>query len=554
MLSALLWTPIIALLVVLALPQKLAKWAKYIALTANGIVLIIASYVFYMYSSATPDMFAEKMDWIRLSLGSFGEFHAQYYLNVDSLNVSMVFLSGIVLFVGTLASFSITKMEKAYYALFLLLSTSVIGCFISLDFLLFFLFFEFMLLPLYFLIGIWGGKRREYAAIKFFIYTLLGSVFILAVMIGLFLSVYDPVQTAINLGYAIPSLQDILAVQNLVANGMVDSSKLVHTFDVLQMQNPNNLIPGSILAPVAEGAACCGRSIREIAFLLMFAGFAIKLPVVPLHTWLPDAHVEAPTAVSVIFAGILLKVGGYGLIRMCILVFPAVTADYATWIAGLGVISILWGAYNALAMTDLKKLVAYSSVSHMGFVLLGLASFTAEGMIGSVYVMFSHGLLSSMLFILVGVIYNRTGDRNIESYKGLASKMPYMTAMTTIAFFASLGLPGFSTFIGELFVFIGGFGSPDNLVPKWMVLVAVLGIVLGAAYFLWALQRVFFGKFWVKDDSWRGTLHDLTMREYLMLVPLGVLSLLFGILPSIMLDRIGDGLTAISSTLELFIK
>lgn len=553
MLSALLWTPIIALLIVLALPQKLVAWAKYISLLANGAVLAIATIVFCTYSNEAPDSLTEKFDWIRLSLGDFGEFHAQYYLNVDSLSVSMVLLSGIVLFVGTLASFSITKKEKAYYALFLLLSTSVIGCFISLDFLLFFLFFEFMLLPLYFLIGIWGGKRREYAAIKFFIYTLLGSVFILAVMIGLFLSVYDPVQTAINLGFSTPSLENILAVQKLVANGMVEPSKLVHTFDILQMQNPNNITPGSILAPVAEGAACCGLSVRELAFILMFLGFAIKLPVVPLHTWLPDAHVEAPTAVSVIFAGILLKVGGYGLIRMCILVFPVEAANYAIYIAGLGVVSILWGAYNALAMNDLKKLVAYSSVSHMGFVLLGLASFTAEGMIGSVYVMFSHGLLSSMLFILVGVIYDRTRDRNIESYKGLATKMPYLTAMTTVAFFASLGIPGFSTFIGELFVFLGGFGAPENLVPQWMVLVAVLGIVLGAAYFLWALQRVFFGKFWVKDDSWRGTLKDLTMREYLMLVPLAVLSLVFGVLPSIMLDRIGDGLSSISSTLQQFL-
>jgi NADH-quinone oxidoreductase subunit M len=261
-------------------------------------------------------------------------------------------------------------------------------------------------------------------------------------------------------------------------------------------------------------------------------GFGVKLPVVPFHTWLPDAHVEAPTPVSVVLAGILLKIGAYGFLRIAYPIFPEIANQYAIWIVGFGVFSIIYGAFNALAMNDLKKMIAYSSISHMGFVLLGVGSLTSEGFNGAVYQMFSHGILSAMLFLLVGVLYSRTHDRRIDSYQGLASKMPLFTFMIAIAFFASLGLPAFSGFIGEIFTLMGGFNSP--LIPRWLAGLATFGLVLGAAYFLWTLQRMFFGKFWVRQ--YEETLQDLTTREKIMLYPLAILALIFGIFPHLIFD------------------
>lgn len=534
--------PLIAAALIQFIPKEKATLVKYLGVGVTGVVLLLTLFVFFSFDPEGGFQFVEKASWINVSLGEFGYLSANYYLAVDGISVSMVLLSGIVFFVGAIASFNIQQKIKGYFSLYLILTASVIGCFVALDMLLFYLFFEFMLLPLYFLIGIWGGKRREYAAIKFFIYTLVGSVFILLAMIGLYASVIDPYETIVNLGW-VDSVSAVTNEMLLKLNiNEIDSRQLVHTFDMILMQDESNYLDGSILAS-DSGSLIFGSPARVVAFLAVFIGFAIKLPAAPLHTWLPDAHVEAPTAVSVVFAGILLKVGGYGLIRVAYSIFPAEAASFSFWIAVLGVLSILWGAYNALSSKDLKRLVAYSSVSHMGFVLLGLAAFTVESNNGAIYVMFSHGLLSAMLFVLVGVLYDRTKDRFIDSYKGLAALMPHYTALITVAFFASLGLPGFSTFIGEVFVFLGAFLSEgtNGLVPRWLVAVALLGLVLGAAYFLWALQRVFFGKFWVKDESWKPMLKDLTTREYIMLVPLAVLSLLFGILPGILLDKIAPG-------------
>ena len=264
-------------------------------------------------------------------------------------------------------------------------------------------------------------------------------------------------------------------------------------------------------------------------------GFGVKLPAVPVHTWLPDAHVEAPTPVSVVLAGILLKIGGYGFLRIAFPIFPEIAHQYALWIVGFGVLSILYGAYNALSMNDLKKMIAYSSVSHMGFVLVGIGSLTSEGLNGAVYQMFSHGILSAMLFLLVGVLYDRTHDRRIDSYQGLASVMPKYTAMIAVAFFASLGLPAFSGFIGEIFTLMGSFNSP--LIPKWLTGLAAFGLVLGAGYFLWTLQRMFFGKFWVRQ--YEETLQDLTSREKVMLYPLAILALVFGLFPNLIFGVTG---------------
>jgi len=303
------------------------------------------------------------------------------------------------------------------------------------------------------------------------------------------------------------------------------------------MHNPVNFLPGSILSSTNDIATGL-YPLRFWAFLLLLIGFLIKLPSVPLHTWLPDAHVEAPTAISVILAALLLKFGGYGLLRFAYPIFPEAAVYFSGLVGLLGIISIIYGALNALASKDLKRLIAYSSVSHMGFVLLGIASGTEEGTAGAVYQMFSHGIISAMLFLLAGVLYDRTRDRLIENYSGLASRMRAYTAFVLIAFFAGLGLPGLAGFMGELMVLVGAFQSAANigLLPIWMPFASTLGLALGAGYFLWTIQRMFFGAYSVKTASTDIT--DLTPREYGMLLPLALAVLFFGIFPQVLLNII----------------
>jgi len=556
LLSYIVFIPLIAAVLVLLTPRAYKHLYRVLTVLGLGLTLTLIIFAISGFDTSVQGaingeanlQFVEKTEWFSISLGSMGKFSVDYFVGTDGLNIGMLLLAGIVLLIGAIASWNIKDKQKAYFGLYLLLSSSILGCFVALDFFLFYLFFEFMLLPMYFLIGIWGGPRKEYAALKFFLYTLVGSILILIVMIGLNNSVYDPVKTAIEAGYEVNQVEQ---VQQLVQDGTIKSDQIVKSFNMIHMADADNYIPGSFLHK-SSLAQIFGQPARWMAFLALLIGFAIKLPAVPFHTWLPDAHVEAPTPISVVLAGILLKVGGYGLIRTAFVMFPDSAYHYSWLIGFFGMFAIIYGALNALAQKDLKKLIAYSSVSHMGFVLMGLAAMTVEGISGAIYQMYSHGLISAMLFLIAGVIYDRTHDRMIENYGGLASKMPKYTVFVAIAFFASLGLPGFSGFIAELMVLIGSFKS--SAIPAWMPIVATIGLVLGAGYYLWTMQRMFFGKFWVKDKNWVDSLTDLNPREYLMLVPLVILILAFGLYPSLLLDLINNSVESFADHLFQFRK
>jgi len=530
MLSLLIFTPILFGLVIAVLPSHWRGSFKYITVLATLIQLGMSIWIYCNFKTGaafaginheTQFQFMQKLPWINLSLGSMGTMQVDYFVGIDGISITLLVMASFVLVIAALASWEITSNLKGFFVLFLILDMAVIGVFCSLDFFLFYIFYELMLLPLYFLIGMGGGARREYAAIKFFLYTLFGSVFMLLIMIGLYLSVKDPV----------------------TGN---------HTFNIVQMMNPANYQHGSVFSVLGH-QTIFGFSARTVGFVVLFVAFAIKVPVVPLHTWLPDAHVEAPTPVSIILAGILLKIGGYGIIRICLGIFPDIAAANTYWLGLLGVISILYGAFNALAQQDLKRLIAYSSVSHMGFVLLGIASQTAEGISGAVMQMVSHGFLSTMLFFLAGVIYNRVHDRGINHFRGLASIMPKYTVFIMIAFFASLGLPGFSAFIGEAFSLAGAFKSSSlNGLPYWMAICGSIGILLSAAYFLWTLQRMFFGQLNLKGGTtWQTALTDLNVREKITLVPLAIAALALGIMPSLVFIKINDSVLALVQFLHM---
>ncbi len=537
LLSTLIFLPLLGALVVAFWPNEKPAIFRWVALVITLAEAGLSGWLCAQYVPGNPAyQFLEQANWITLPLGNLGVASIRYVVGIDGISLPLVLLSAGVMLVGVVSSWTISHRPRAYFALYLLLTGTIMGCFVALDFFLFFLFFEFMLLPMYFLIGLWGGPRREYAAIKFFLYTLAGSVLILLVMIGLSLGVMDPLGTALRAGLLTSPTQFtpalLATIQAQLATGQLDPALVVHTFDWRYMADGGNYLPGSFLSATGE-VYIGGIPSRMLAFWAVFVGFAVKLPIVPLHTWLPDAHVEAPTPVSVVLAGVLLKIGGYGFIRVVWGLFPDGGAEYATPLAGLAVLTIVYGGLNALAQYDLKKMIAYSSVSHMGFVLLGVASLTAEGVNGAVYHMVSHGILSAMLFLLTGVLYDRTRDRRIDSYRGLLTPMPRFATLTALAFFASLGLPGFSGFIGELFTLLGSYQSA--YLPGWITVVATLGIILAAAYFLWTFQRMFFGTAWVRSLAGGPppALPDLSPRERLMLIPLAGLALGLGLFPNL---------------------
>jgi NADH-quinone oxidoreductase subunit M len=414
----------------------------------------------------------------------------QYKVGVDGISLVLVLLTTLLTAIAILSSWdAIQHRVKEYYVFLLVLSTGMIGVFVALDLILFYVFWEAMLVPMYFLIGVWGGARKLYATIKFVLYTLVGSLLMLAAIIWIYVA-------AAGVGQP--------------------------TFDIVLLTDP-------VTSPLSAPGAIA-QNMRFWLFMAFALAFAIKVPIWPLHTWLPDAHVEAPTAGSVILAGVLLKMGTYGFVRFCIPLFPDVALVVAPWFLGLGVIGIIYGALVAYVQQDIKRLVAYSSVSHLGFCIIGLFAFTREGVNGSVLQMINHGLSTGALFLIVGMIYERRHTREIAEFGGLWKVVPIMAIFLLIATLSSIGLPGLNGFVGEFLILVGTWGPPGTPeTNQWAAVLGATGVILGAVYMLWMFQRVMQGPL-TRDDNRR--LPDLKMREIATLLPLVLLMFWIGIRPT----------------------
>ena len=478
-LTFVIFAPLIGALVVALLPSR---YARTLALAASLVTWLASLLLIIGFepASARPFQFVEEVSWIPA-------FGIEYKIGIDGLSLVLVVLTTTLTWISILASFSPIKDRiKEYMVSFLILEVGMIGVFVSLDLFLFYIFWEIVLVPMYLIIGIWGGVDRIYATIKFVLYTLVGSLLMLVAILA----------TAFSYQATTGSWE--------------------HAFDF-------TVLRGAGFDP----------TLQLFAFLAFFLAFAIKVPMFPFHTWLPDAHVQAPTAGSVILAAIMLKLGAYGLIRFTLPLFPAAAHTFGPAIIVLSLIAILYGAVVALVQPDLKKLVAYSSVSHMGFVTLGIFVFNEQGMDGAILQMVNHGLITGALFLLVGVIYERTHDRTIAKMGGLASAMPVYAVALGFFVFASGGLPGLSGFVGEFLSLVGAFEySP------WVAAIATPCMVLAAGYLLWMFQRMVFGEL---SDFLRGLGHhltDMTPVEILTLAPLAALTVVFGLFPGLILDLV----------------
>lgn len=460
-------------------PGKQEARFKWIALAFTLATFAVSLLLLRGMAATAAFSFEENVSWI-------GAIGARYHLGVDGISLWLVLLTTLLMPIAVLSSWtSIKKRQLSYYVFLLILEGAMIGVFVSLDLLLFYLFFEASLVPMFFLIGIWGGERRIYAAVKFFIYTAVGSLLMLVGIIALYFT--------------------------------------FGSFDYV-----------TILEAIGAGSVALSPDAEFWLFLAFALAFCIKIPLFPLHTWLPDAHTEAPTAGSVILAGVLLKMGTYGLLRFNLGLFPGMSRQFAWLMITLAVIGIIYGALVAMVQPDVKRLVAYSSVSHMGFVVLGLFSFTEFGMQGALYQMLNHGVSTGALFLFVGFIYERRHTRMISDFGGLSTPMPWFSTLFVIASLSSIGLPFLNGFVGEFLILIGTWTSNAVTYARITTMLAATGVIWAAVYMLWMLQRVVFGKLTNPEN---GSLRDLNNREIGLLVPLLILMLLMGVYPQPFLDR-----------------
>lgn len=476
LLSSLILLPLIGALALLFINKEKASAIRYAGLLFSTLTFIVSLVIYFGYDHSSSDFqYIHKFEWIK-GLNIF------YFVGVDGLSLLLVLLTTFLTPLTLISSWSsIEHKVKEFTFFMLLLETGMIGVFVSLDLFLFYIFWEAMLIPMYFIIGIWGGKERIYAAIKFFLYTMFGSLLMLVAIV--WLAVY----ASGSLGY--------------------------FTTDITQLYK---------VAPTIS------RDIQLWMFLAFGLSFAIKVPLFPLHTWLPDAHVQAPTAGSVILAGVLLKMGTYGLLRFNLPLFPEASLYFAPYFSVLAVIGIIYGALVAMVQTDMKKLVAYSSVSHLGFVVLGIFAMTQESVQGAVIQMINHGLSTGALFLLVGVIYERTHTREIADYGGIAKVVPFFAFSLMFASLSSIGLPGLNGFVGEFLILLGSFKS-GVLNTWWFTVFAATGVIFAAVYLLWMYQRVVFGE--VKNPSLH-ELKDMNAREIFVMIPIFIFIVWIGIYPS----------------------
>ncbi|MDG2205453.1 MAG: NADH-quinone oxidoreductase subunit M [Alphaproteobacteria bacterium] len=470
-LSLLTFLPLVGALFIFSIRgenETVALNARSVALWTTGINFFLSLYIWFNFDPSTADFqFVEKVEWMPV-LG------LQYHMGIDGISMLFVLLTTLLSPICILASWeAIQTRVKEYMISFLILETLMVGMFCALDLMVFYIYFEGVLIPMFLIIGIWGGPRRVYAAFKLFLYTLLGSVLMLLAMFAMY----------------------------------VDAG----TTDIVQLMNHN--FPAEL---------------QTWLFLAFFASFAVKVPMWPVHTWLPDAHVEAPTAGSVILAGVLLKFGGYGFLRFSLPMFPLATVDFTPMVYTLSIIAVVYTSFVALVQEDMKKLIAYSSVAHMGFVTIGAFTLTIQGVEGAIYVMLSHGIVSAALFLIVGVVYDRIHSRDIEMYGGLVHRMPGYALTFMFFMLASVGLPGTGGFIGEFLVLLGAFQ-----VNAWVCALAALGVILGAAYMLYLYRRIIFGEL-TKDVLKK--IADMSPREWAVFAPLIILTLWMGIYPLPFLD------------------
>ncbi|MBC7912106.1 MAG: NADH-quinone oxidoreductase subunit M [Pyrinomonadaceae bacterium] len=491
LLTALILIPVIGAL--LAIGHAFAPYRKETHYRWIALLFSLATFVLSLFllgsdggNSADGFSFVQNSEWINL-------IGARYHLGVDGISLWLVLLTTLLVPISVLSSWNaVEKKQVAFYAFLLLLQSAMIGVFVSLDLLLFYLFFEASLVPMFFLIGIWGGERRIYAATKFFIYTALGSLLMLVGIIAIY--------------YYIGS------------------------FDYVTVLN------------ALKGGATFGERAEFWLFLAFAFAFCIKVPLFPFHTWLPDAHTEAPTAGSVILAGVLLKMGTYGLLRFNLALFPDASRKFAPVIITLAIIGIIYGALVAMVQPDVKRLVAYSSVSHMGFVVLGLFSFTEQGLQGALYQMLNHGVSTGALFLIVGMIYERRHTRQISDFGGLAQVMPWFSVFFVITSLSSIGLPFLNGFVGEFLIMLGMWTSNAVTWAWWATGLAATGVIWAAVYMLWMLQRVVFGRI---TNPKNATLLDLSWREVGLLLPLLALMLYMGVYPRPFLNRSRESIQAV---------